>query len=59
VRAATLSVIVRLWSEDGAEPLLRGEAEHVRTGERCAFRTYGRLVAVLEQWRQEGADAPA
>jgi hypothetical protein len=44
VRAATLSVIVRLWSADGTGLLLRGEVEHVRTGERRFFATYGMLV---------------
>jgi hypothetical protein len=31
VRAATLSVVVRLWSEDGTGLMLRGEVEHVHT----------------------------
>jgi hypothetical protein len=59
VRAATLSVVVRLWSEDGTAPTLRGEVEHVRTGERRFFDTYGLLVDVIEQWRLDGADDTA
>jgi hypothetical protein len=33
VCAATLSLVVRLWSEDGTVPKLWGAVEHVRTGE--------------------------
>ena len=54
VRAPTLSVVVRLWSADGTGLLLRGEVEHVRTGERRFFDTYGLLVDVIEQWRLAG-----
>ena len=56
VRAPTLSVVVRLWSADRTAPRLRGEVEHVRTGERRFFDTYGLLVDVIEQWRLDGAD---
>jgi hypothetical protein len=59
VRAATLSVVVRLWSADGTGFRLRGEVEHVRTGERRFFGTYGLLVDVIEQWRRDGADETA
>jgi hypothetical protein len=59
VRAPTLSVIVRLWSTDGTALRLRGEIEHVRTGERRFFDTYGLLVDVIEQWRLDGANDTA
>jgi hypothetical protein len=59
VRAPTLSVVVRLWSADGTGLLLRGEVEHVRTGERRFFDTYRMLLAVIEQWRLDGADEMA
>jgi hypothetical protein len=55
VRAATLSLGVRLWSEDGTASRLRGVDEPVRTGERCCYDTYGLLVDATNGSVRRGA----
>jgi hypothetical protein len=51
VCAATLSLVVRLWSEDGTGLMLRGVVEHARTGQRCFFGTYGLLDRIKLEHR--------
>jgi hypothetical protein len=46
--------VLRIWTpaeqEDTDQPLdLRGLAEHIRSGEHCAFRGTAELTAFLEQ----------
>jgi hypothetical protein len=50
VRGPTLSVVVRLWRDEGAGDVPRGEVERVGTGEKHPFRTYGALIAWMELW---------
>jgi len=53
--------VVRFWrSRDVAAPR-HGQAEHVQTGERCAFRDLADLVTFMEQcigWKEENPEQP-
>ncbi len=53
LRLQVTALIIRLWPEAEAKPPLRGEVEHLRTGERRPFARYEALVALLEQWRRD------
>lgn len=50
-RAPAMSFIVRIWNDDGSTPPLRGEIEHVRTGERRLFLDYDSLTSLIDGWR--------
>jgi hypothetical protein len=45
-----MSLIVRVWHEDAG---MRGEIEHVGTGERRLFMDYWSLLNAIETWRQD------
>jgi hypothetical protein len=53
VRAPAMSFIVRVWSEDGSVPQMRGEVEHVATGEKRLFLDYWSMLNVIETWRHD------
>jgi hypothetical protein len=53
LRLRATAMIIRIWPEAGTAPALRGEIEHLRTGEKRPFARYEALVALLEQWRQD------
>lgn len=53
VRAPAMSFIVRVWRDgDGTAPM-RGEIEHVGTGEKRAFLDYWSLLTLLDTWRRD------
>ena len=52
VHSRPLALIVRVWVDEEAVAL-RGDVEHVYTGERRLFQAYDALVALIEQWRQD------
>jgi len=53
VRAPAMSFIVRLWDDSESVPSMRGEVEHIGTGERRFFVNYWSLLNLLEEWRQD------
>jgi hypothetical protein len=53
VRRPALSLIVRVWPEDGDPAAMRGEVEHVGTGEKRLFLDYWSLLRLIESWRQD------
>jgi hypothetical protein len=48
-----MSFILRLWPDDEGEATMRGEIEHVGTGEKRAFLDYWSLMQLLDSWRQD------
>lgn len=52
IRAATMSFIIRV-REAGPGVDMRGEVEHLRTGERRIFRDAASLIHLLENWKVE------
>lgn len=55
VRAPAMSFILRLWPEGDGESAMRGEIEHVGTGEKRAFLDYWALLKLLDTWREDAA----
>jgi hypothetical protein len=53
VRAPVISFIVRVWPDDEHEPQMRGEVEHVGTGERRLFVNEWSLVSLIDSWRRD------
>jgi hypothetical protein len=53
VRAPATSFILRVWSDHDNEPQMRGEIEHLGTGEKRFFPNYVSLLNLLETWRRE------
>lgn len=53
VRAPAMSFIVRVWQDDDGVPAMRGEIEHVGTGEKRFFLDYWSLLNLLDGWRQD------
>lgn len=53
MRAPAMSFIVRVWNDDDSVPRLRGEIEHVGTGERRFFPNYWALLTLIESWRTD------
>jgi len=53
VRAPAMSFIVRVWTDDGSEPQMRGEIEHVTTGEKRFFLNYWSMLKLIEMWRRD------
>lgn len=48
-----MSFIVRLWTDDEGMPEVRGEVEHVGTGEKRFFVDYAALLRLLDTWRHD------
>jgi hypothetical protein len=48
-----MSFIVRVWADDAETPQMRGEIEHLGTGERRFFPDYWSLLKLIEAWRQD------
>ena len=53
IRAPAMSFIVRVWRDGEGVPAMRGEVEHVGTGEKRFFLDYWSLLQLLDTWRQE------
>ena len=53
IRAPATSFIVRVWNDGESAPQLRGEIEHVGTGEKRFFLDYSSLQQLIESWRRE------
>lgn len=53
VRAPAMSFIVRIWENDGRDGEMRGEIEHVATGEKRFFPDYWSLLNLIEGWRKD------
>jgi len=51
VRTPATSFIVRVWADEGGGPQMRGEIEHIRTGEKRYFDSYWALLDQIETWR--------
>ena len=51
IRAPATSFIVRIWNDKGQARGMRGEVEHLRTGEKRLFVDYWTLLDILEAWR--------
>lgn len=52
-RAPTMSFIVRVWNDGDGKPAMRGEIEHVTTGEKRLFFDYASMLSVIDTWRQD------
>jgi hypothetical protein len=48
-----MSFIVRIWSGAGGEPEIRGEIEHLGTGEKRFFPDHVALLRLIEAWRED------
>jgi len=53
VRSPAMSFIVRVWRDGDDAPSMRGEIEHVGTGEKRAFLDYWSLLKLLDSWHQD------
>ncbi len=53
VRAPATSFIVRVWSGTGDKSEVRGEIEHLGTGEKRFFPDYRALLRLIETWRED------
>lgn len=53
VRRPSVSFILRLWPHEGASHEMRGEVEHIATGEKRAFIDHRSLLSLLETWQRE------
>lgn len=53
VRRPSISFILRLWPADGTSHEMRGEVEHIASGEKRAFIDHRSLLALLETWERE------
>ena len=52
-RAPAMSFIVRVWNDGEGAPQMRGEIEHVGTGEKRFFLDYWSLLNLIETWRRD------
>lgn len=52
VRAPAMSFIVRIW-QDEDDQQLRGEVEHIGTGEKRLFLDSWSLLSLIEGWRRD------
>ena len=53
IRSPSMSFILRLWPNDGSEAGMRGEVEHLRTGEKRFFQDHYGLLRLLETWTDD------
>lgn len=51
VRTPATTFIVRVWTDDDDDSTMRGEIEHIGSGERKFFDSYGTLFEQIETWR--------
>lgn len=52
-RTPATSFIVRVWNDDEGTAQVRGEIEHLGTGEKRFFLDYASLTRLLETWRHD------
>jgi hypothetical protein len=57
VRTPAKSFILRLWSTEGPGLEMRGEIEHIRTGEKRFFQDHWSLLHLLETWTDDRLQA--
>jgi hypothetical protein len=48
-----VSIIVRLWPSDNDSSDIRGEVEHVATGEKRMFADSRSLLQLLASWQRD------
>lgn len=53
VRRPSVSIIVRLWPSDNDSSDIRGEVEHVATGEKRMFADSRSLLQLLASWQRD------
>jgi len=52
-RAPSVSFIVRVYTGEDGQSEIRGEIEHIGTGEKRLFLDHGALLSLIDGWRQE------
>jgi hypothetical protein len=52
-RAPAVSFIVRVYTSDESQREIRGEIEHIGTGEKRLFLDKGALLNLIDGWRKE------
>jgi hypothetical protein len=52
-RAPALSFIVRVYTGEDGQREIRGEIEHIGTGEKRLFLDKGTLLNLIDGWRDE------
>ena len=52
-RAPSLSFIVRVYAGEDGPSEIRGEIEHIGTGEKRLFLDQGALLSLIDGWREE------
>ncbi len=52
-----MSFILRIWPGDDSGPGMRGEIEHIRTGEKRFFQDHWSLLHLLETWTEDHQQA--
>ena len=53
VRAPATSFIVRVWPGDADDLQLRGEVEHIASGQKRSFGDAFALAWLIESWQRE------
>ncbi len=57
VRTPAKSFILRLWPNEDPDLEMRGEIEHLNTGEKRFFQDRGGLLRLLQTWADDGSSA--
>ena len=57
IRTPATSFILRIWPGDSSGPGMRGEIEHIRTGEKRFFQDHWSLLNLLETWTEDHQQA--
>jgi hypothetical protein len=57
IRTPAMSFILRIWPGDDSGPGMRGEIEHIRTGEKRFFQDHWSLLHLLETWTEDHQQA--
>jgi len=57
-RAPALSFIVRVYTGEDGQREIRGEIEHIGTGEKRLFLDKGTLLSLIDGWRDERQTSP-
>ena len=52
-RGPSLSFIVRVYTSEEGQGEMRGEIEHIGTGEKRLFLDEGALLHLIDGWREE------
>lgn len=57
-RGPALSFIVRVYTNEEGQREIRGEIEHIGTGEKRLFLDKRKLLSLIDGWREELHPAP-